>query len=73
MLTYESAKDSFYRALRERRFHPTLIEFPEFAQEISAEAVAELPPGERLRTGEELSRTWKDPRLGTVKFTIRGE
>ncbi len=73
VLTYESAKDSFYRALRERRFHPVLIEFPEFAQEISAEAAARLPSGERVQTGVEVSRKWEDPHLGTVTFTVRGE
>jgi hypothetical protein len=73
VLTYESAKDSFYRALRERRFHPILIEFPEFAQEISAETAAQFPSGERLLTGAEVSRKWEDPRLGTVTFTVRGE
>jgi hypothetical protein len=73
VLTYESAKDSFYRALRERRFHPILIEFPEFAQEISAEAAVKLPAGERLQTGGEVSRKWEHPRLGTVTLTVQGE
>ncbi len=74
VLPYDSVKDGFYRGLREKRFRPILLVFHELAQEISAEeSAAQLSRGEVLQPGAEITRTWEDPRLGTVKMVLRGQ
>lgn len=74
VLPYGSAKDAFYRGVREKRFRPILLLFPELAQSVSAEeSAAQLSRGEVLEAGGEITRTWEDPRLGTVKMVLRGQ
>jgi hypothetical protein len=73
VLPYGSAKDGYYRGLREKRFRSIVLAFPELAQEISAEeSAAQLSRGEVLQAGREITRTWEHPRLGTVKMVLRG-
>lgn len=72
VLPYDSAKRYYYQARRDSRFRPILLEFPEYAQEVAA-VDAERPPQHVLGPGVEITATWQDPRLGTVRLTLRGE
>jgi len=73
VLSYESAKECFYRGLRDKRFQPILMEFPELRQLISEEAAARLFRAvEIVQPGRKVTRTWEDPRLGTVELVIKG-
>jgi hypothetical protein len=73
VLSYESAKECFYRAQREKRFEPVLMEFPELRQVISDEEAARLlRTAEVLQPGKKSVRRWEDSRLGTVELVIEG-
>ena len=73
VLSYESAKECFYRGLRDKRFQPILMEFPELRQLISEEAAARLLRAvEIVQPGKKVTRTWEDPRLVTVELVIEG-
>ncbi len=73
LLSYESAKECFYRGLREKRFEPVLMEFPELRQVISeGEAARLFGAAEIVQPGRKSRRTWEDPRLGTVELVIAG-
>ncbi len=73
MLSYDSAKECFYRGLREKRFEPILMEFPELRQVISdVEAARLFGAAEIVQPGKKSRRTWEDPRLGTVELVIEG-
>ncbi len=73
MLSYDSAKECFYRGLREKRFEPVLMEFPELRQVISEEEAARLfGTAEIVQPGKKSVRRWEDPRLGTVELVIEG-
>lgn len=73
VLSYDSAKEGFYRGLREKRFEAVLMEFPELRQVISAEEAARLfGAAEIVQPGKKSRRTWEDPRLGTVELVIEG-
>ncbi len=73
VLSYESTKECFYRALREKRSEAVLMEFPELRQVISeAEAARLFSAGEVVQPGKKSRRTWEDPRLGTVELVIEG-
>jgi hypothetical protein len=74
VLSYESAKESFYRGLREKRFKPVLIEFPELRQVISEEEAAQLLGiAEIVQPGNKSVRRWEDSRLGTIELVIEGQ
>jgi len=74
VLSYDSAKECFYRGLREKRFEPVLMEFPELAQVISEEEAARLfRVAEVVQPGKRSTRKWEDPRLGTVELVIEGQ
>jgi hypothetical protein len=49
-LSYEIVKRAYYQALRDARFGPIVLRFPELAREISAEEAG--PAGRLLRTGD---------------------
>ncbi len=73
LLSYESAKECFYRGRREKRFEAVLMEFPELRQLISVEAAAPLlRVVEMVQPGKKVTRTWEDPRFGTVELVIEG-
>jgi hypothetical protein len=73
VLSYEAAKECFYRGLRDKRFEAVLMEFPELRQVISAEEAARLfGAAEIVQPGKKTRRTWEDARLGTVELVIEG-
>ncbi len=73
VLSYDSAKECFYRALRENRSEAVLMEFPELRQVISeAEAARLFSAVEIVQPGKKSRRTWEDPRLGTAELVIAG-
>lgn len=73
VLNYGTAKDLYYRGVREDRFKPILIEFPELARHLPAEVVepvlsrAEVPgpgkPVQRKRVGI--------PGFGDIAITLQ--
>ena len=72
VLSYECAKDAFYQVIGEKRFRPVLVEFPELAREVSAEEEAAWRERvDVLGPGREITRTWTDPKLGTVEMTFK--
>ena len=73
LMTYASAKDSFYRGRREQRFKPIFLEFPELDRELTEEeAAAWLRRLEVLEPGRTIRRTVEDPQLGTVEMKFTG-
>jgi hypothetical protein len=72
LMKYAAAKDSFYRGRREPRFRPIYLEFPELEREMTAAEVAYLQRVEMVEPGRTVSRTFEDPRLGRVEFSLRG-
>ncbi len=70
VMSYASAKDSFYRALREKRFRAILLTSPELAR-VSAEELADrVRKAETLQPGGPITRTVEDPRLGSMSITL---
>ncbi len=72
LMTYAAAKDSFYRGRREPRFRPIYLEFPELEREMTAAEVEYLQRAEMVESGRTINRTFEDPRLGRVEFSLRG-
>lgn len=72
LMTYAAAKDSFYRGWREPRFRPVYLEFPELEREMTAAEVEYLQRAEIVKSGQTINRTFEDPRLGRVEFSLRG-
>jgi hypothetical protein len=72
LMTYVAAKDSFYRAWREPRFRPIYLEFPELEREMTAAEVEYLQRAEMVESGQTINRTFDDPQVGRVEFSIRG-
>jgi hypothetical protein len=71
VLSFEFAKECFYRARREKRFAPVLMMFPELKQLISAEEGGRLlARSETLPGRGSIRRTWQDPKLGEVEFVL---
>jgi len=71
ILAYDAAKELYYRTRREDRFRPILMEFPELSRRLSAEETAALVARvEMLGPGSRITRTFHDPRLGTVGATF---
>lgn len=69
LLTFESARDCFYRGMRDSRFAPVMVEFPEARRIISAEEAARLVRSvEWLEAGGQVRRDVEDERLGTVEI-----
>ena len=72
MLPYGTAKDLYYRAVREDRFKPILLEFPEYAQRVpAAELQGFLSRVEMLEPGKPVQRKIQDPTLGEMEITFR--
>ncbi len=73
LMTYASAKDSFYRGRREQRFKPIFLEFPELDRELTDEEfLAWLRRVEVLEPGRTIRRTVEDPQRGTVEMEFTG-
>ncbi len=73
LMTYASAKDSFYRGRREARFKPIFLEFPELDRELTEEeSLAWLRRVEVLEPGRTIRRTVEDPQRGTVEMKFTG-
>ena len=71
MLSYDFAKQCFYRAWRERRCAGVLMTFPELRQVISADEGERLwARSEKLHERGRIRRTWQDPKLGTVELLL---
>lgn len=74
VLPYGTAKDLYYRGVQEDRFKPILLEFPEYAQQVTAaELQGFLARVEMLEPGRPVQRTIQDPRLGEVEITFRAQ
>jgi hypothetical protein len=73
VLSYEAARECYYRGLREKRFEPVLMEFPEWRRIISEEeALRLLQAVEIVQPGKRSIRRWEDPRLGAVELVVEG-
>ncbi len=73
VLSYASAKDSFYRALREERFLAILLKSPELTSVTAAEVADRVREAETLGPGGKITRTAENPKLGTVEATFEAE
>ncbi len=67
VLPYGTAKDLYYRGVKEDRFKPILLEFPEYAQRVSAEELARV---QMLEPGRPVQRKIQNPKLGEVELTF---
>jgi hypothetical protein len=73
LVSYDSAKDAYYRALRDSRYRPVLVELPGFAEVISEEQhEAALRRGRRLQSGDEITLVPRKPGTRLPRITIRG-
>ena len=73
ILAYDAAKELYYRGRREDRFRPILLEFPELARLMSAdEFAARFPRVEVVNPGSRITRSFHNPALGAVAFTLQG-
>ena len=69
ILKYGTAKDLYYRGVREDRFRPVLLEFEELASYVSEDALRPLlDRAEVLEAGKTIRRTVNDPELGEVEI-----
>lgn len=74
VMSYESVKDSYYRALRQTRFRPIFLKSPELARVATAEEAAGWHSGaEVLPPGGTITRTVEDAQLGTVEITFEAK
>jgi len=72
ILKYGTAKDLYYRAVREDRFKPILLKFEELASCISEDALrALLDRAEVLEAGKTITRKFSDPELGEVEIDFK--
>jgi len=71
VLSYEFAKEAFYRARRESRCAPVLMMFPELSRLISREAGEEiLARTVMLHEHGKVSYMGHDPALGSIELTV---
>ncbi len=71
LLPYGTAKDLYYRGVREDRFKPILLEFPEYAQRVSTEELARFVSRVQIpEPGRPVQRKIQDPTLGEVEVTF---
>ncbi len=71
VLNYGTAKDLYYRGVREDRSKPILIEFPELARRVPAAAIEPLLSRiEMLGPGRPVQRKISDSKLGEVEITL---
>ncbi len=71
VLNYGTAKDLYYRGVREDRFKPILIEFPELTCHLPAHVVEPvLARAEVLGPGKQVQRKGWDPQRGEVELTF---
>lgn len=71
VLTYGTAKDLYYRGVRQDRFRPILLKFPELAQRLPAEAaMAFLSQVEVLQPGRPIHRRIQEPLVGDADLTV---
>jgi hypothetical protein len=73
VMTYESAKDSYYRAFRDTRFRPIFLKSPELARVATAEETAALRSTEVLRLGMTLTRTRTNSEGKSIEVTFKAE
>src|SRR6266508_4172911 len=67
ILKYGTAKDLYYRGVREDRFKPVLLEFEEWANCVSEDALRSvLGQAEVPEAGKTIRRKVNDPELGEV-------
>jgi len=72
VMNYGTAKDLYYRGVREDRFKPILIEFPEFTRRVPAAALEpHLSRVQVLGPGKPVQRKVRDPQFGEVEVTLR--
>jgi hypothetical protein len=72
ILKYETAKDLYYRGVREDRFKPILLEFEDLAGSVSEEALRPLlDRAEVLKPGKTIKRKVSDPKLGEVEIQFK--
>ena len=71
ILKYGTAKDLYYRGVREDRFKPILLAFDDLAECVSEDAVQSmLARAEVLAPGASITRRVSDPELGEVEITF---
>lgn len=71
VLPYGTAKDLYYRGVKEDRFKPILLEFPEYAQRVTAEELARFVSRvQMLEPRRPVQRKIQDPKLGEVEITF---
>lgn len=72
ILKYGTAKDLYYRGVREDRFKPILLEFEELASCVSDDALRPLlDRAEVLEAGKTITRRFRDPELGEVEIDFK--
>ena len=72
ILKYGTAKDLYYRGVREDCCKPILLEFEELASCVSEDAFRSLlNPAERLEAGKTITRKFSDPELGEVEIEFK--
>ena len=72
VLNYGTAKDLYYRSVRQDRFRPILLKFPELAQRLSLEeTTAFLSRVEVVQPGRPVHRKTSDPLLGDGDLTVQ--
>lgn len=73
ILKHGTAKDLYYRGMREDRFKPVLLEFKELAGCVSEDALRPLlDQVEVLEAGNTIRRKVSDPELGEVDIDFTG-
>lgn len=71
VLNYGTAKDLYYRGVREDRFRPILIQFPELTRHLPADVVEPvLSRAEVLGPKKQVQGKVWDPELGKVEITF---
>lgn len=74
LLSFESARECFYRAMRDERFAPMLVEFPEAKRLLSAEEGAQLLHRiEWFEPGRQIKREFNDKRFGEVEIIFEDQ
>ncbi len=74
ILKYGTAKDLYYRGVREDRFKPILLAFEELARCVSDDALRPLlDQADVLGAGKTIRRLVRDPELGEVDIEFAAE
>ena len=71
VLSYEAARECYYRGRREERFEPVLMEFAKLRRIISEEEASRVfQTIERVQPCTRSIRRWRDPRLDMVELVV---